>query len=103
MPTNKKQPTADPFYASPGWRRIRKLVLIRDGYNCVICHKHMPRMAVDHIKSRKEFPHLCFTLDNLRTLCPVCHARQATSLGRSDTYKERPKIGLDGFPEGWAD
>ncbi len=96
-----KQPTADPFYASKAWRGIRKVVLIRDHYLCAICHKHMPRMAVDHIKPRKQFPELALDLSNLRTLCPVCHARQGSSFGRSADYKERPEIGLDGFPKGW--
>jgi 5-methylcytosine-specific restriction endonuclease McrA len=94
-----KAPTADPFYASSAWRNVRKIVLTRDHGFCVICRKTMPRMQVDHIKPRKQFPHLALDLNNLRTLCPYCHSKADTSLGRSADYKARPFIGADGFPK----
>ena len=97
MPT--KRPTADPFYASSEWRHVRKIVLIRDHGYCVTCRRTMPRMQVDHIKPRKKYPHLALELTNLRTLCPGCHSKAATSLGRGADYKERPFIDANGFPK----
>ena len=100
MPKN----AADPFYASSAWRNVRKIVLTRDHAFCAICRQNAPRMQVDHIKPRKQYPELALDLNNLRTLCPSCHSRAATSLGRSENYKERPIIGADGFPKDseWA-
>jgi len=92
----------DPFYASSVWRGVRKLALVRDHNRCVLCGYTGQYMQVDHIKSRKEFPHLALDVSNLRTLCSRCHSRAATSWGRTGNYKEtpKPKIGYNGFPEG---
>jgi 5-methylcytosine-specific restriction endonuclease McrA len=77
------------------------LVLIRDSNTCKDCGVvSTHNMHVDHILPRKTHPQLSYALSNLQTLCASCHTRKATSLARGPNYKERPKTGLDGFPEG---
>lgn len=100
MRTSKK---GDPFYMSDAWRKARFRVLHRDNFKCVLCQIKLESkdLQVDHIKPRKEFPHLALELSNLRTLCRRCHTRAPTSMGRGSDYKERPFIGLNGLPEGW--
>lgn len=72
------------FYCSPAWLAIRKAVLERDHYLCQECLRQGKtvagsKMAVDHIKSRRERPDLALDMDNLETLCPPCHNRKTVT------------------------
>lgn len=52
--------------------KIRKQVLERDKYTCQMCSKKGDsKLHVHHILKKKENGTDC--LDNLITLCPVCH------------------------------
>lgn len=51
---------------------IRKQVLERDEYKCVICNSG-GYLHVDHVKSWSRYPELRFAEDNCRTLCRYCH------------------------------
>ena len=86
----------DPYYLSKEWRALRKRVLERDGYRCVVCREHAA--IVDHILRRKDGGK--DEPGNLRSLCRA-HDNQ---------IKERPngkranggKSKLIGCgPDGW--
>jgi len=58
---------ADPYYQTKAWKRLRRAVLRRDLYTCVVPGCGQPAFAVDHIKARRQGgPD---TFDNLRSLC----------------------------------
>ena len=69
-------PVADVFLQSYEWRRVRMLVLKRDGATCACCGATRAdgvKMHVDHIKPRKLFPNLALDTENLQILCEVCN------------------------------
>jgi len=71
----QKHKQVKPLYKSAEWRRVRELVLRRDGYRCVVCGALVAgkgQARIDHRKSVESYPHLIFVLDNLRTLCATC-------------------------------
>lgn len=70
----------DPFYASAAWQRIRRAALIRDHYLCQRCRKR-PANTVHHLKPREEFPELAMTLENLQSICAICHNREHPEKG----------------------
>lgn len=53
--------------------QLRKLVLQRDNYTCVICNSVGGNLQVDHIMGWSEYPNLRFDIDNCRTVCMACH------------------------------
>jgi len=57
------------------YRAWRKRVFERDNYKCMICGTNKDLHA-HHINSRKEYPELEFDVDNGKTLCKMCHAKQ---------------------------
>ena len=63
---------ADPFYATPEWKALRKACFERDGGRCVVCGAQA--VVPDHIVSRRTWfaerrPGSPDTLANLRSLC----------------------------------
>lgn len=54
------------------WKALRLLALRRDGHRCVKCSAR-GRLEVDHVVSVRDAPERAFDLDNLQSLCPVCH------------------------------
>ena len=50
----------------------------RDNYTCVWCGKRGGKLNADHIKPWRDYPELRFALDNLRTLCLLCHRKTDT-------------------------
>lgn len=72
----KIDPNSDAFLESYEWRRIRMVVLKRDGARCGCCGATPAdglRMHVDHIKPRRKFPELALDVTNLQVLCEVCN------------------------------
>ena len=66
----------DAFLESYEWRRVRMVVLKRDGARCACCGATPAdglRMHVDHIKPRRKFPELALDPRNLQVLCEVCN------------------------------
>ncbi len=94
---------ADPFYLSKAWRTVRAEALRRDHGMCVRCMERFmnggekPRLAVivHHKKSRKEYPELELELDNLESLCDICHNREHPEKG-----KKKPETGLPDICKG---
>ena len=59
------------------WRYWKTQALQRDEYICQICgFSEKDIMEVDHIKQKSKFPELKLILENLITLCPICHRRK---------------------------
>ncbi len=92
----------DPFYKSQAWQALRLRALKRDRWQCVICGaslKGKGAARVDHIQTRKAFPHLALNLANVRSLCPGCDAkRHAEKGGAANT-----PVDINGYPEAWRD
>ena len=96
------QGSANPFYSSPEWRALRRRVVARDGYACVLCGTSVRgkgQSRVDHVESIKARPDLALSAANCRTLCAPCDNRRHSSKGRGGV--ERPSIGEDGLPDSW--
>lgn len=56
---------------------VIKMAKIRDKYTCQSCGLHEPEiMVVDHTIPRYIRPDLTLDMNNLKTLCPNCHARK---------------------------
>lgn len=65
------------------WRRLRELVLARDGKLCQVClagNKLTPAHGVDHIIPRARGGK--DELENLRAICKDCHDRKSGREGR---------------------
>lgn len=62
---------------------LRKYILFRDNYNCVLCGSG-GELHVDHIKSWAKHPELRFDPNNCRTLCCACHYRETYGKEISD-------------------
>jgi hypothetical protein len=62
------------FYNRTLWRKLRKEVLVRDGYNCTKCGYHAERyLQVHHINLRRIGGD--DEVGNLVTLCNSCHKK----------------------------
>lgn len=61
------------FYRSSAWRTLRKQAILRDQFQCVDCGS-VKDLEVNHIEPRCLNPELRLELDNLETLCKICHA-----------------------------
>ena|SRR5260370_31821246 len=75
-PAPDKRPEAhDPYYGTQAWRRLRAIVLERDGYRCTALACGTPGrgigapLIVDHVVERRKGG--ADHLSNLRTLCPT--------------------------------
>ena len=97
---NMQRKQADPFYLSKAWRTVRAEALRRDHGMCVRCMERFmnggekPRLAVmvHHKKSRKEYPELELDLDNLESLCDICHNREHPEKGKKKSETGLPDI-----------
>lgn len=64
------------------WPALRLAAKRRDDYRCVKCGAR-GRLEVDHIEPVRLRPDLAFSLENLQSLCPSCHARKTNEeMGR---------------------
>lgn len=67
-------------YQDPRWRPLREAALKRDGYQCRRCKvflqegRREPESAVvHHVEPVELRPDLAFELDNLESVCKLCH------------------------------
>jgi 5-methylcytosine-specific restriction endonuclease McrA len=68
--------TAEEFYGSGRWQRLRAAILRRDKYQCQICKRYgkiTEAKEVHHIKHFEDYPELATDPDNLISLCRACH------------------------------
>lgn len=81
-----------PFYKSKEWRKIRLEALKRDNYECQECKrkgKYSRAQNVHHIKEVKLYPEKALELNNLESICIVCHNKEHNRFG---TYGNKNKI-----------
>jgi 5-methylcytosine-specific restriction enzyme A len=77
---NKRPEAHDPYYGMQAWKRMRAIVLERDGYRCTARDCATPgrgvggRLVVDHVIERRNGG--VDDASNLRTLCPTCDNRR---------------------------
>jgi 5-methylcytosine-specific restriction endonuclease McrA len=91
---------SDKFYSTKAWIALRKQVLVRDNYCCVLCGdsvKGYKRSRVDHVVPRKVRPELALSIGNLRTLCVPCDLRYDNA--RANNVRPIVRVGVDGLPE----
>lgn len=94
---NKRKPT-NPFYYSKPWRAVRVRVLERDHGMCMLCMERFmrggvkPRTAtvVHHILHLEDRPDLALDMDNLQSLCEICHNQQHPEKGMNGGSAEPP-------------
>lgn len=80
----------NPFYKSKAWRQLRAQVLLRDKYLCQDCLAARRRgstapirtaTVVHHLQPLSECPEKGMDMDNLISLCEVCHNRRHPEKG----------------------
>ena len=72
------------------WRRLRVMVLKRDGYSCQICG--MEATHVDHIIPRRLMAgEAVDSMDNLQSLCRNCNLKKGGSFLESDRTPMTPR------------
>ncbi len=77
-PFSRQRNESNSFYASARWRKVRAIVLDRDGYQCVKCGKASGKasdLTVHHRTALTVDPNLALEPDNLVTICRRCHSR----------------------------
>ena len=88
---------ADPFYATPAWRKLRKERLELDHYMCAECMRlyeagllRRPRRAsvVHHIQHLADRPDLALDLNNLESLCSWHHNQEHPEKGGRSAAEE---------------
>lgn len=62
--------------AKEKWEQVRKQVLERDNFKCVVCGK--PATQVHHIHLRSKRKDLMYEKNNLVSLCDKCHSHFST-------------------------
>ena len=80
---NKKKPFENATrwnnYNTVEWKRLRKAVLERDGYQCCQCGATAEEsgypLEIHHIIPPKGNNGLFYNIDNCVSLCKLCHAR----------------------------
>lgn len=70
---SNQRPVSISFYDSEAWRKVRFLVLKRDGRICVLCRATKGSMHVDHIIPRSIDRTKELDPDNLQVLCEACN------------------------------
>jgi len=79
------EPQEARYYTLAKWRKAREIALKRDNYRCVVCgttsRQHHAQygcgLHVDHIRPRRDGG--SDNLDNLQSLCCVCHNKKTTA------------------------
>ena len=61
------------------WKRVRPVILARDGYRCYVRGCTTPATTVDHIVPISEAPHLRLEPANLRASCSRHNSGRANS------------------------
>lgn len=93
-----RQKRDDKSLKTYAWKKTRQRILLRDRYSCVNCRsvgKLEKATDVDHIIERSAGGSDADA--NLQSLCQDCH-KQKTAHRKG--VAPRPRIGLDGWPEG---
>lgn len=68
--------TADPFYKTEKWKRLRRVILQRDGWMCQESKRYGKQVQADtvhHVFPREEFPEFQWAAWNLISLAGDVH------------------------------
>jgi 5-methylcytosine-specific restriction endonuclease McrA len=78
---------SDRRYSTAAWQRLRKAVLVRDGYVCQIQGPHCTLAATtcDHILPTSTHPHLFWAEENLRAACRKCNLGAGSRIAAANT------------------
>lgn len=85
----------DRFYKCKEWLDTRAEAISRDNNECQMCKENGkvgPAQCVHHKKHLKKNPGLAFNLDNLVTLCNICHNKEHPEKFNNPTRKPRVNI-----------
>jgi 5-methylcytosine-specific restriction endonuclease McrA len=88
------------IYYTKQWLIMRRRILKRDGYRCVVCGTSLAgkkKSRVDHIVPVKDCPALAFEPTNLRSLCPSCDNKRHHEKTKAVPRKQ---VNLQGVPVG---
>jgi 5-methylcytosine-specific restriction protein A len=82
---NLPEKQADSFYTSPAWRRLMDEIIRERGRRCED-PEHDPRrprsgfrIFGDHIRERRDAPHLELVKANVLLRCGSCHTRKTAA------------------------
>lgn len=67
------------FYHSTQWRKVRAMRMKIDNNECQVCKaegKHTPAEMVHHVVHVRDNPMLALSLENLLSLCNICHNKE---------------------------
>lgn len=70
---------------SKEYKAFRKQVLQRDNYKCTKCGE-TENLQIHHIKPTKDYPELIMDLDNVQTLCLLCHSKTDSYLKKNSYF-----------------
>ena len=74
------------YLTTKHWKAVRKCALWRDKFRCVKCGSNV-NLHVDHLRYEKTFG--VEKLEDLQTLCLVCHAAKSKSFDVLSSVKAR--------------
>lgn len=75
------------FYSGARWQLIRKLKLAKNPI-CEICQRKLA-VQVHHLEKARESIERRYDLDNLQSVCLVCHARETQKETRETILKAK--------------
>lgn len=80
---DERNPEEKKFFNSTRWKKLRKIIISRDGGHCQRCLIKYSRiesrnLEIHHIKPRSKYPELRFEESNLITLCKSCNTHIGT-------------------------
>jgi len=92
---SSRHKTAQSFYNSDEWKRVRYKALYSNNGCCELCGRSKRVdgviLHVDHIKPRSTYPNLTLVESNLQVLCGDCNIGKV-NLDEVDWRKGRPEV-----------
>lgn len=87
------------FLRTREWKELRNKVLDFYGCTCMRCGYVAPtrkHINVDHIKNRRDYPHLALSFSNTQVLCPPCNKKKGN---KHETDYRPNQQGLDEYSD----
>jgi 5-methylcytosine-specific restriction endonuclease McrA len=78
----------------------RQKTLDRDHNKCIICNE-INELTIHHIIDRSLFKDQGYYIDNLITLCPVCHIKSENGTYTCNELREKANIDNIVLPDGY--
>lgn len=80
-------------YTCAKWKKKRREILRRDGYQCRECRRYgrvREATEVHHIKHADEYPELAYKSQNLVSLCHACHNKMHPEKALATRHRYEP-------------